>query len=248
MDFKKIRPDATGAALYKIVAQALLSAVHTGALKHGDRLASETDLAKSFDVSIGTLRKAVDELVAQQILVRHQGRGTFVATHSRDRFLYQFFQVQALNGLKDFPVVDSVGFEHGLANAVEAKMLNLAEGDAVFRMCNHLSLQGRKVVHDQICLPAQFFPGLTGKRVKDRSSTLYHLYQTEFGVTVVNAEERLRAIGCPEELAGQLARITGTPMIELQRVARDLNGQAVEYRVSVIDTTQHEYVSNLVPS
>ena len=247
MNFQKIKPDATGDALYKIVARALLSAVQSGELKHGDALASETDLAKSLGVSVGTLRKAVDDLVAQQILVRHQGRGTYVATHSRDRFLEQFFQVEAQSGLKEFPAIDTVDFMAGKANARELAMLDLAPGDPVFRIGNLLSLQDRQVVSDQICLPAGLFRGLTEKRVKERSSTLYHLYQTEFGITVVKAEERLRAIACTPELAAALARPVGTPMIELHRVARGLNGQAVEYRVSVIDTTQHEYVSHLVP-
>ncbi len=248
MHFQKIKSDSTGDALYKIVANALLSAIQMGKLKHGDSLASETDLAKSFGVSVGTLRKAVDELVAQQILVRHQGRGTYVATHSRDRFLDQFFQVEAQSGLKEFPLVETVDFENGHASALEASLLNLSLGDPVFRIRNHLSLQDRKVESDQVCLPATLFYGLNGERVRHRSSTLYHLYQTEFGITVVRAEERLRAILCTEEMAQALSRPAGTPMIELHRVARGINGQPVEYRVSVIDTTQHAYVSHLVPS
>ncbi len=248
MDFQKIKPESTGDALYKIVAKALLSAIQMGKLKHGDSLASETDLAKAFGVSVGTLRKAVDELVAQQILVRHQGRGTYVATHNRDRFMDQFFQVEAQSGLKEFPQVETIDFEEGQASALEASLLNLSLGDPVFRIRNHLSLQDRKVESDQVCLPATLFPGLTDRRVRDRSSTLYHLYQTQFGITVVRAEERLRAILCTVDMARALSRPVGTPMIELQRVARGINGQAVEYRVSVIDTTQHAYVSQLVPS
>jgi GntR family transcriptional regulator len=247
MHFQKIKPDSTGDALYKIVAKALLSAIQVGKLKHGDSLANETDLAKSFGVSVGTLRKAVDELVAQQILVRYQGRGTYVATHSRDRFLDQFFQVEAQSGLKEFPLVETINFENGRASAMEASMLNLNLSDPVFRIRNHLSLQDRKVVNDQVCLPAVLFHGLTAERLKDRSSTFYHLYQTEFGITVVKAEERLRAILCTADMARALSRPVGTPMIELHRVARGINGQAVEYRVSVIDTTQHEYVSHLAP-
>lgn len=247
MHFQKIKPESTGDALYKIVAKSLLSAIQTGQIKHGDSLASETDLAKSFGVSVGTLRKAVDELVAQQILVRYQGRGTYVATHSRDRFLDQFFQVEARSGLKEFPSVEIIDFEQGRASALEASMLKLDSGDAVFRIRIHLSLQNRKVESDQVCLPAVLFPGLTSQRVRDRSSTFYHLYQTEFGVTVVKAEERLRAILCTEEMSRALSRPVGTPMIELHRIARGINGQAVEYRVSVIDTTQHAYVSHLEP-
>jgi GntR family transcriptional regulator len=248
MIFQKIKPDATGDALYKIVARALTASVEAGELKPGAALASETDLAKSFGVSVGTLRKAVDDLVSQQILVRYQGRGTYVATHTRDRFLDQFFQVEARSGLKDFPVVETVSFEKGRANPLEAQMLSLGQGDLVFKIRNHLSLQGRKVVCEQVTLPANLFKGLTQSRLLGRSSTFYHLYQTEFGTTVVKAEERLRAAVCSAEMAKVFARPIGTPLIESHRVAYGLTGQAVEYRVSLIETTQHEYVSHLVPS
>jgi GntR family transcriptional regulator len=248
MQFQKIRPDSTGDALYKIVARALLQAIQSGKLKPGDALSSESDLSKTFGVSVGTLRKAVDELVSQQILVRYQGRGTYVATHNRDRFLDQFFRVEAQNGLKDFPTLDTVTFKKGPAEEVEAMMLGLSKSETVFRMNNHLSLQNRKVVSDEICLPAKLFEGLTAKRVRERASTLYHLYQTEFGITVVNAEERLRAVACSVAMAKVLSRPVGTPMIELRRIAWGLNGQAVEYRHWIIDTTQHEYVSQLAPS
>jgi GntR family transcriptional regulator len=247
MHFQKIKPDSTGVALYKVVARSLLHAIQLGQLKPGDALTSEAELSKTFGVSVGTLRKAVDELVAQQILVRYQGRGTYVATHNRDRFLDQFFRVEAQSGLKDFPLVETVDFEKGGASAGEALMLGLVKGEPVLRIKNHLTLQERKVVNDEICLPAQLFKGLTAKRVRERSSTLYHLYQTEFGVTVINAEERLRAVACSEAMGKISSRPVGTPMIELHRIAWGLNGQAVEYRRWIIDTTQHEYVSRLAP-
>jgi GntR family transcriptional regulator len=248
MQFQKIKPDSTGDALYKAVARALSDAIQSGKLKPGDALTSESELSKTFGVSVGTLRKAVDELVAQQILVRYQGRGTYVATHNRDRFLDQFFRVEAQTGLKDFPTVDTVDFEKGAASAVEALMLGLGKGEPVMRIKNHLTLQNLKVVSDEISLPAEMFEGLTAKRVRERPSTLYHLYQTEFGVTVVNAEERLRAVACSAPMAKIFSRPVGTPMIELHRIAWGLNGEAVEYRRWLIDTTQHEYVSQLAPS
>ena len=248
MQFQTIQADASGIPLYQVVSRALLAAIQAGKFKAGDALASETELSRAFGVSVGTLRKAVDELVAQQILLRRQGRGTFVATHTRDRFLFQFFQVQRRDGLKEFPVVETIDFEKGKAEALEAEQLKLKEGDAVFRLQNRLSLQGQAVVADRLCLPAHLFVGLNARRVKQRSSTLYHLYQTEFGITVVKANERLRAVSCSREAAKVLGITAGASVIELRRLAIGLNDHPVEYRVSTIDTSHHDYVSQLAPS
>jgi GntR family transcriptional regulator len=244
MDFQKLRPDASGKPLYQIVARALRDAVQAGHLKPGDALASESELAKAFGVSVGTLRKAVDSLVGQQILLRHQGSGTYVATHTRDRFLFQFFQIQARDGTREFPLVEILDFQKGKADLEEAKQLGLAPGDPVFRIRNRLSLQNRAVVADKLSLSAKMFKGLNAKRVIERSSTLYHLYQTEFGVTVVRSEERLRAVSCSPEAAKILSKLPGGPVIELKRVAYGLADVPVEYRVSTIDTSVHEYLSH----
>ena len=55
---------------------------------------SESELGATFGVSVGTVRKAVDGLVAEHVLVRRQGRGTFVATHNSDPFLFQYFHIE----------------------------------------------------------------------------------------------------------------------------------------------------------
>ncbi|TAG76860.1 MAG: GntR family transcriptional regulator, partial [Burkholderiales bacterium] len=69
-----------GGPLYKGVQRALLDQLSSGALKPGQLIPSERELATEFAVSIGTLRKAIDDLVEQRILIRQQGKGTFVAT------------------------------------------------------------------------------------------------------------------------------------------------------------------------
>ena len=85
-------PTPTG-PLYRRVQAALTRKLAAGVWKPGEAIPSEAALAEEFDCSIGTLRKAVDELAAGNILVRQQGRGTFVATHSEDRTLFHFFHI-----------------------------------------------------------------------------------------------------------------------------------------------------------
>ncbi len=240
-----IPPDAAGMPLYRAVKRALLKSIGDGQVAPGDTLPSETELAAGFGVSIGTLRRAVDELVAEHILVRRQGRGTFVATHTSDRFLFQFFHVERCDGLREVPEVELLGFERTRLDDDAAAALGRPPGEPALQIENRLRLQGRAVVHDRLSLPAALFRGLTEKRWRERPSTIYHLYQSEFGITVARAHERLRAVGADRAAARVLGVAPGQPVLQVRRVALALNGQPVEWRVSTVLTGQHDYVNLL---
>lgn len=240
-----IAPDAAGMPLYRAVKRALLKSIESGAMAPGDALPNETQLAAEFGVSVGTLRRAVDDLVAEHILVRRQGRGTFVATHTSDRFLFQFFHVERSEGLREAPEVELVSFERTRLDEDAAAALNLKPGEPALQIENRLRLQGRPVVHDRLVIPAQLFRGLNEKRWRERPSTIYHLYQTEFGITVVRAHERLRAVGADRAAARVLGVPLGQAVLQVRRVAIALGGQAVEWRVSTVVTAQHDYVNLL---
>jgi GntR family transcriptional regulator len=243
--FAPIRPDGAGMPLYRAVKRALLQGIEQGLVAPGDTLPSEAELALGFGVSVGTLRRAVDDLVAEHILVRRQGLGTFVATHTSDRFLFQFFHVERSDGLREAPEVELVLFERSRADDEAAAALNLRSGEAVFQIENRLRLQSRPVVHDRLVISATLFRGLNEKRWRERPSTIYHLYQSEFGITVARAHERVRAAGADRTAARVLGVPVGQPVLQVRRVALGLGGQPVEWRVSTVVTAQHDYVNRL---
>ena len=243
--FAAIAPDGAGMPLFRAVKRALVQAIESGAVAPGDALPSESELALAFGVSIGTLRRAVDDLVNDHVLVRRQGRGTFVATHTRARFLFQFFHVERSDGLLEAPEVELLGFERVRLDDEAASALGVAAGDAALQIENRLKLQGRAVVYDRLLLPQGLFRGLTEKRLRERPSTLYHLYQIDFGITVVHAVERLRAVAADRGAARILGVAAGLPVLQVRRRAIALGGQAVEYRVSTVLTGAYEYVSLL---
>jgi GntR family transcriptional regulator len=231
--------------LFRAVKRSLLRAIESGAVAPGDALPSETALSAGFGVSVGTLRRAVDDLVAEHILVRRQGRGTFVATHTSDRFLFQFFHVERSDGLREAPEVELLSFERTRLDEDAAAALGLKPGEPALQIENRLRLQGRPVVHDRLLIPVALFRGLTEKRWRERPSTIYHLYQTEFGITVVRAHERLRAVGADRGTARVLGVAVGQPMLQVRRVALGLGGTPVEWRISTVATAQHDYVNLL---
>jgi GntR family transcriptional regulator len=196
-------------------------------------------------VSIGTLRRAVDELVAEHILVRRQGRGTFVATHNTDRFLFQFFHVERTDGLREAPLVDLVSFERLRADDDAAEALQLRAGDPVIQVENRLRLQGAAVIYDRLTLPASLFKGLTEKRFRERPGTIYQLYQSDFGISVLRAKERARAAAADRHAVRVLSLAPGQPVMQVRRTALTFGDRPVEHRLSVINTAHHDYVNLL---
>lgn len=244
-NFAPLRPDAGGAPLYRLAKRELLTAIEAGRWPAASALPSESALAAQLHISIGTLRHAVDELVAERILVRRQGRGTFVATHTTERFVFQFFHVERSDGVRDAPRVELLGFERGRLDDEAAEALARKPGDAAVLIENRLSLQGRPVVYDRIALPAVLFRGLTEKRLRERPSTIYHLYQTAFAITVVRATERVRALTADRTVARVLGVQPASAVLQVRRTALTFHDKPVEYRVSTITTAQHDYVSLL---
>lgn len=239
--------------LYRQVKKALQQIIEAGHYGTGKALPSEAALALELQVSVGTLRHAVDELVHEHVLVRRQGKGTFVAPHNRARFMFQFFHVELRQDPEDndapaeqeFPGITCIGFARDKADAAEARALRIRPGDPVFRIDNKLSLRGRVVVLDRLVLSAAMFRNLTEKRFVERPSTVYALYQTDFGITVLRAQERARASAASKSVAAVLSLPAGAPVMEVHRVALTFGDKPVEYRVSFINTQAHDYVSML---
>lgn len=229
--------------LYLSIKRRLMEAMHDGVYKPGDALPPEPKLAEMFKVSIGTIRRAVDELVAENLVLRYQGKGTFVITHNRDRLLYYFFHIVRHDGSKKYPVVEMISFERAKASPDAAQKLGIPAGAKVVRFMNRLSLDGKPVCLDDIVLPESRFPGITEKQLRERESTLYRLYQDTYRITVTATEERLRATTATAEQARWLGVQKGAPLLMIRRLALAFNQEPVEWRCSYVNTEEHEYLA-----
>jgi len=230
-----------GTPLYKEIKRQMMEALTGGDWKPGEAIPAERRLSERYGISIGTVRKAIDELVAENILIRQQGRGTFVASHTRDRLLFYFFHVVPESGEKAYPDVQFLSFAKAKADRGAAEKLGMALGDPVYRIRNRLRLAGTPIIVDDITVPAARFAGLTEAQVRDRPSTIYNLYQEAFGISVVRTNERLRATLADAEFAALLDVARGAPLLQIRRVAQTYNDVPVEFRVSLVNTAHHEY-------
>ncbi|WP_018912171.1 GntR family transcriptional regulator [Thiomonas sp. FB-6] len=237
---------ALGNHLYKEVKHKMLESLRTGEWKPGEVIPSEKKLGERFAVSIGTVRKAVDELSAENVLIRQQGRGTFVASHGRGKYFFSFFHIVRQDGLREFPSVELIDFTRAQADAPTAAALEIDPGDKVWRYTNRLSLQDHAVILDEITVPVELFPRLSERVLRERRSTVYQLYQEHAGVNVIHTRERVRATKADAARARLLQVSPGHPLLLLVRIARSFKERAVELRHSYVNTDRHEYAVDLL--
>lgn len=230
-----------GSPLYREVRSRIAEAIRAGEWRPGEAIPTEKKLCERFGVSMGTLRKAVDELTASGVLVRQQGRGTFVARHSQDRYLFSFFHLVGHDGHKEYPQVRFLRHEETVADDFAAEVLALKTGAPLIHISNLLSLQGQVASLEEIYLPAALFPGLTEPRIRTRQTTLYQMYQDEFGVAVVRAAERVRACAATGRQARLLETATGAPLLQVIRAAYSFQDRPVELRYAYVNTLRCEY-------
>lgn len=236
-------PPALGGTRYKEVKSAILVALSAGEWKGGECIPSEKRLAERFGVSIGTLRKAIDELCAESILIRHQGLGTFVAMHQRDRHFFRFFRIVRRDGEKAYPVVTLIDFKKARASRQVASALGIESGARVFQFINSLALHGKTVLIEHITVPEAHFPGLTETKLRNRPNTLYNFYQDVFAINVVETDESVTVALADQLESHQLALDIGAPLLQIQRIAYSYNRCAVELRISRLNTEDYQYVA-----
>jgi GntR family transcriptional regulator len=229
--------------LYAQVKTLILQRLIAGQWRPGELLPSEFQLAAQFGVSQGTVRKALDELAAENVVVRRQGRGTFVAEHDDHRALFHFFHLVGPDGERRLPVSRFISVRKGLANSMEAERLAIDRGDTVIRIRRVRLLDGRPAISETIAVAQARFPDLAD--IREVPNTLYDLYERRYGVTIARAVESLSAVAADDRDVKLLEIAPGTPLLEIDRTALALDGRPIEWRVSRCLTGRHRYLVEL---
>ena len=235
----------TFSPLYRQIRELITRSLESGEWKPGDIIPSESELAQRFGVSQGTVRKAIDEMAAENLLVRRQGKGTFVATHDDPRSFYRFLRLVSDDGTVTHTVSDPFSCELQSATPEVAAVLGLQVGDQVVCVERLLRFNGEPVVFDQIYLVADLFAGLSLEKLRGGERSLYSLFESDFGVRMINAEEHLRAVAADPYSAGLLGVAEGSPLLLVERTAYTYGNKPVEWRRGLYCTRQHYYRNDL---
>jgi GntR family transcriptional regulator len=237
--------DAVFLPLYKQIKSLLVQRLQQGEWKPGEPIPSELELAARFQVSHGTVRKAIDELAAENLLVRRQGKGTFVATHQEPRAQFRFLRLAPDHG-ETVPTNSSfLECRRSKAPADVAQQLALRSGDGVIFVRRLLSAGEVPLVLDDIWLPASLFRGLTPERLAEYRGPLYGLFESEFGTRMIRADERIRAVAAAADVAALLQVAPGSPLLLVDRVSYTYRDQPVEVRRGFCVTTDYHYHNEL---
>jgi GntR family transcriptional regulator len=229
--------------LYAQTRDAFVKRLVDGVWAPGEALPSETELAAELHVSQGTVRKALDSMAAEKLVVRHQGRGTFVAVHDEARILFQFFKL-APDGAGEaaFPESRVVEVAAGPSSKAERERLDLRAGARVIRIRRVRALAGKPAIAERIVLPARLFPRLAEGPIPNN---LYGLYATRYGIAIARAQERLKAVALDADEAALLGAKPGSPALRIDRLALSLGKDRVEWRVSLCVTDEFHYLCEL---
>jgi GntR family transcriptional regulator len=232
--------------LYQQIKELLTRSLQGGEWKPGEAIPSEMELAARYKVSQGTVRKAVDELATENLLVRRQGKGTFVATHAEEQIQYRFLRLRPDAG-------DTAGMQRRLlecrrlrAPADVARLLGLKSGDPVVLVRRLLLSDNQPVVLDDIFLPGTLFKGLTVERMSGYRGPMYRLFEAEFGVRMIRAEEKHRAVAADAAQAAVLQVAPGAPLLSVDRLSLTYGDKPDELRRGLYRTDRHHYRNELM--
>lgn len=231
--------------LYMQIKELFVANLRDGRWAPGNVIPSEIQLAHELGVSQGTVRKAITELVENNVLVRRQGRGTFVANHDNQRALFHFFHIVANDGHKILPDSRTLSCRRKRASRLELNKLRLPAGASVVRVERIREFDGRPTMLETITLPSPPFGELSKVGACNLPNMLYELYEKKFGITIHSAEEQLRAVAASDHDASLLGLPPGAALLEIERVASTLDKTPVELRVSRCLTDKHHYQNTI---
>ena len=246
-------PDGTGptpafSLLYQQIKGLMLRSLQASEWRPGDVIPSELELAARFRVSQGTVRKAIDELASENLLVRRQGKGTFVATHAEQTIQYRFLRLvpdqgdRRSEGPAERRIIEC---RRVRASAEQARLLAMRAGEAVIHMRRVLAFAGEATILEDIWLPGAPFKGLSADRLETYQGPMYGLFEAEFGVRMVRAEERIRAVLADREQAALLAVAEQSALLSVERIAYTYHDKPMELRRGLYRTDKHHYRNEL---
>ncbi|MCW2271946.1 HTH-type transcriptional regulator FrlR [compost metagenome] len=218
--------------LYQRLRDEIVAKIAVGEWLPGEAIPTEAELTRSYGVAVGTVRKAVDTLVSEGLLLRAQGRGTFVRRPNFDGSLFRFFRQVNASGESQVPQSLILTRTQEPPPAQVRQALNLAVGETTLCLERLRLIEGQPLLHEQIWLPAAKFGPLLAIDLSDFGTLLYPFYEEHCGMRVASARETLTVTSADEALAGVLQVAVDSPVVVVERVALGYDRQPLEYRLS----------------
>jgi GntR family transcriptional regulator len=231
--------------LYIQVKQKITQELMSGNWRAGDLIPSEIELAQSYQVSQGTVRKAIDELSIEKILIRRQGKGTYVTTHNEEQIQLRFLRLTSTKGNKEKLESQLLSFEKTRVNSYVANRLNLRPGSSVYKIKRVLTFARKPLILDEIYISTIPFKGLNAEMINQKKGSLYRLYESNYGIQMLNADEKIKAVSAEAEVSKLLNIKKGHPLLGIERVSYTYGNKPIEWRLGLCLTDEYHYQTEL---
>lgn len=224
----------------------LKSRIASGVWHPDEPIPTETELARAYGVAIGTVRKAVDMLVQEGLLLRSQGKGTFLRRPRFDRSFFRFFRQVDADGMRSVPASRILFKACEIPCERVSQALALSPGDQVLRLKRRRSMGASSLIHEDIWLPADRFAALQALPLDEFGNLLYPFYEEKCGEIVASARETLTIEPAAAAVASELGMEAGKPVVVIERLALGYDQRPIEYRLSRGPAEQFRYQIDIV--
>jgi GntR family transcriptional regulator len=217
--------------LYQVVEDHIRDLIDSGELIPGDLIPSEPQLAKQLNVSPGTAKKAIDNLVWQQRLYRHQGKGTYVSNIDFNNSLFRFTTYGDASGHPTRIHKETTARQVEPGTTALCERLGAPAGTPLLYIERVGYVDAQPVMVEYSHWRSELVPGLEDENLHV-PDLLYALIVEKFGIPVVRAEETLTAGAADARTAEVLDIAPGSPVLVLNRETFTTNNRVIETRVS----------------
>jgi len=227
--------------LYVQVRDALTTRIVTGKWRPGQPIANEFYLAQELGVTTGTMRRALEALEHERLIVRQNGRGTYVVDgHLSDRSI-RFSNIRNKDGQRTKGEITSIEVSTDVATETECAKLQLRPAESVITIRRIRHHDNRPLMLERAAFPAKLYPHLP-KQPAD--SNICAMAQRN-GVLLSHSEEAVSIARASHAIAETLQVPALTPVLKLDRLMFTLEGVPAEWRVAFCHHDQTTYVSEI---
>lgn len=226
--------------LYLQVKDMLIQRIAAGAWKPGAAIPNEIELSRELGISVGTVRKALDEMESERLISRRQGRGTFVIDQTSNEYAVRFSNIRDPDGIRIAGETESCTVAAAAATETEARRLQLRSGEPIFRIHRVRTHNDVPLMVEESTVPQARFPGLAQEvDVSPSIVVLAHHY----GVLLGRAEEKVGVAAAKGEVAKSLKVAEGTPLLTLDCVVYAIDGRPIEWRLARCHLRENHYLA-----
>ncbi len=231
---------STALPIYIQISELLQREIAAGLYAAGDRLPPESELAKTLNVAVGTLRKALSELALRGLLERRQGSGTYVkaaADTGAGKSIYEFFRLELLKG-GGLPTAQILAFDK-IETPAE---FEFAFSKKCYRVRRLRLLSNQAIALEEIYFDSKQHPNL---QQADLGEALYLFYKERLGFWIASAEDRVGMSVVPDWSPAEFQPSVDSACPSVERISYSGKNKIEEYSITWFDNARCRYVNRM---